>query len=335
MTLQFRCDKKIARLHDPRRNFELVEIESEVRYDPLTGASGRICHFSLTRLAPPDLSAIIAESRAACPFCPDKVNSITPRFPDELAAGGRLRNGQATLFPNLFPYDDVSAVAALCPDHFHPMDAMPEQPIRDGIGLAREFFALAGARVEDGRAFGLVTWNYMPPSGASQVHPHLQVVLTANPGNALARELAAESEFFRRHGRCYAEALLAAETAAKERFLGASGAVAWLAPFVPCGLLGDCVAVFPGRSTIADLSDADIADFARGFCAVLRAFSERGLWSFNLSFFPARFGPGDGSHWLLARVLPRFYLNAKLHVSDASYLQLLLEERFAMIRPEE
>jgi len=37
----------------------------------------------------------------------------------------------------------------------------------------------------------------------------------------------------------------------------------------------------------------------------------------------------------IARLLPRFYLNPKLHVSDASYLQLLLEERFAMLTPEE
>jgi hypothetical protein len=28
-------------------------------------------------------------------------------------------------------------------------------------------------------------------------------------------------------------------------------------------------------------------------------------------------------------------LNAGLHVTDVSYLQLLLEERFAMVRPEE
>jgi hypothetical protein len=34
-------------------------------------------------------------------------------------------------------------------------------------------------------------------------------------------------------------------------------------------------------------------------------------------------------------LLPRFYLNPKLHVTDASYLQLLLEERFAMAYPEQ
>lgn len=335
MSLQFRRDKKRARLHDPRKNFELVEVESEVRYDPLTSTTGRICHFSLSRLAVPDLSGIVAESRTQCPFCPGKAESITPRFPEDLVPGGRLHNGRAILFPNLFPYDDISAVAALCPEHFHPMDAMPEQPICDGLKLARDFFSLCGGRVDDGRAFGLVTWNYMPPAGASQVHPHLQVVLTSNPGNALTRELAAESGYFEGHGRCYAELLLSTEIEARERYVGATGAVSWLVPFVPYGLFGDCAAVFPGRATVAELSDSEIADFARGLRGVLRGFAERGLWSFNLTFFPARFGTGAGSHWLTARVLPRLYLNAALHVTDVSYLQLLLEERFAMVYPEE
>jgi galactose-1-phosphate uridylyltransferase len=59
------------------------------------------------------------------------------------------------------------------------------------------------------------------------------------------------------------------------------------------------------------------------------------LWSFNLCFFPAAFGAMPDVHWLTAKLLPRFYLNADLHVYDVAYLHLLLEERFAMTRPEE
>jgi galactose-1-phosphate uridylyltransferase len=95
------------------------------------------------------------------------------------------------------------------------------------------------------------------------------------------------------------------------------------------------MALFPGRATLAELSDAEIAEFARGLTRVLRAFAGRGLWSFNLTFFPARFGESDGRHWLSARLLPRLYLNSKFHVTDASYMQLLLEESFAMTYPEQ
>jgi hypothetical protein len=47
-------------------------------------------------------------------------------------------------------------------------------------------------------------------------------------------------------------------------------------PFVPIGLLGDCVAWFPGRATLAEqLSDAEIADFARGLTRALRGFARQ------------------------------------------------------------
>ena len=331
----FRAEKKSARLHDPRRNFELVEVGSEIRFHPLTGASGRICHFSLGKLPAPDLSDMLAESAAACPFCPGKVESVTPRFAEDFVPGGRMKRGGAVLFPNLFPYDDISAIATICREHFHPMNAVPERAVCDGVGIARDFFLLARDRVAGGGGYGLATWNYMPPAGGTQIHPHMQVVLTAHPGNAVTRELAAEAAFRRRHGGCYAEMLLHEERSRGERLVAETASVAWLVPFVPMGLFGDCMALFPGRATLAELSDAEIADFARGLTRVLRAFAGQGLWSFNLTFFPARFGANDGAHWLSARLLPRLYLNSKFHVSDASYLQLLLEESFAMVYPEQ
>jgi len=111
--LEFRATRKRARIHDPRRDFALTEIESEVRYDPLTGDSARICHFAYPKRERPDLSPMIEATRAACPFCPESVERVTPRYPDELLPGGRLRRGEALLVPNLFPYDDVSAIVSM------------------------------------------------------------------------------------------------------------------------------------------------------------------------------------------------------------------------------
>jgi UDPglucose--hexose-1-phosphate uridylyltransferase len=333
--IEFRTETKRAQLHDPRKNFALAEIESEVRHDPLTGDTARICHFAMRAPPAPDLTEIDALSRPGCPFCPERIEAVTPRFPDDLVPGGRLRRGEATLIPNLFPYDDFSAIAVLCSEHVQRMDAMPERVVVDGLAVARDFIGVAAGRVAAGRpAYGMVTWNYMPPSGGSQVHPHMQVIVTASPGNALARQLAAAQAFRARTGRVYAEALLEAERDGP-RWIGEQGRVAWLAPFTPAGVLGDAVAVIRDRATLADLDDADVADFAASLVRVLKAFATRGLWSFNLCLMPDAFGAAPPRHRLTARLLPRFYLNAKLHVSDASYLQLLLEERFAMLTPEE
>jgi galactose-1-phosphate uridylyltransferase len=332
--IEFRTETKRARLHDPRKDYALVEIESEVRRDPLTGDSARICHFAMRAPPPPDLATIDGLSRPACPFCPERIGAVTPRFPDDLIPGGRLRSGDAMLVPNLFPYDDFSAIAVLCSEHVQPMDAMPGRLVIDGLSVARDFMRVAAARLASGPAYGIVTWNYMPAAGGTQVHPHMQVIVTANPGNALARQLAAAEAFRLRTGGVYADALLDAERGGP-RWIGARGRVEWLAPFTPTGVLGDAMAVVRGRATIADLDDADIADFAASLVRVLAAFAARGLWSFNLCLMPDAFGGPAARHWLTARLLPRFYLNPKLYVSDASYLQLLLEERFAMLTPEE
>jgi UDPglucose--hexose-1-phosphate uridylyltransferase len=333
VTIEFRTDRKVARLHDPRRAFALTEIESEVRHDPLTGTTARICHLALRTPPPPDLAAIAAESAAQCPFCAGQVERVTPRFPDELVPGGRLRHADAVLIPNLFPYDDLSAVAVLCAEHFHPMDAMPERLAANGLALARDLTQRAVWSGTD-PAYTLVTWNYMPPAGGTQVHPHMQVIVTTTPGNALKRQLEAEQAFLERTGEVFGAALLDAE-AGGARWIGARGRTAWLVPYAPTGVLGDAMCVFRGRSTIAELDDADLVDFAAGLSAVLAGFAARGLWSFNLSLLPDAAGVARQRHWLTARLLPRLYLNPKLHVSDASYMQLLLGEPFSMVWPEE
>lgn len=332
--IEFWSEKKRARLHDPRRGFATVEVESEVRRDPLTGNSARICHFALTATRAPDLAEIVRVTAEQCPFCPQRIEAVTPRFTEDLVPEGRLRRGGALVVPNLFPYDDVSAIAALCPDHFHAMDAIPPRIVVDGLTAARDFLRLAARGFDAGRGYGIVTWNYMPPAGASQVHPHMQVVATVDPGNALRRELAAAQAWRDRAGRPFAEALLETERSGP-RWVGEEGGVAWLVPFAPIGLLGDAVALFPGRIAVTDLSDADIAGFAAGLTRILRGFTAHGLWSFNLCLMPDAFGAQTGSHWVVARLLPRLYLNPGLHISDASYMHLLLEERFAMIYPEE
>jgi len=333
----FRRETKRGRFHDPRAGFALSEVESEIRYDPLTGDSARICHFSLTTAPPSDLAETIAASERGCPFCPGRVLEVTPRFPEDLVPAGRLVRGASVLFPNLFPYDDHSAIAVVSDRHVLPMADMPEDAVVDGLTVARDFIRLLDAHVATAGepSYGLVTWNHMPPSGGSQLHPHMQVIHTTRPGNALRRQLAAESAWLERHHRPFLADLVAAERNLGERWIGESGSVAWLAPFAPTGLLGDCMAVFPRRRAIGDLTDRNLADFSRGLRRVLAYFAGRGLWSFNLVFLGDRSGAEDERHWLSARVIPRFYVNAATHASDVAYMQLVLEERFAMTYPED
>jgi UDPglucose--hexose-1-phosphate uridylyltransferase len=332
----FSAQKKFGRFLDPRQDFEPAEVESELRVDPLTGNTARICHFSLDRLPPFDPAELVAKSAETCPFCGDKLFQITPRFPADVIPEGRLEEGQAVLFPNLFPYDDISAVAVIAREHFHPMADIPAPVIEDGVKIARAFFR----RIEptlpaDGEpSYALATWNYMPPSGGSQVHPHMQVLHTTAPGNARRRERAAEMAYAEANGRPYWSDLIAAERKDGARWIGEMGGVHWLAPFAPTGMLGDAMAVFPDRASVTDLTDAEIAAFAKGLRLVLKGFADYGFWSFNLMFSGAPAGDDASASWLTARLVPRFYVNPALHVSDVAYLPLLLEDKMAMVYPE-
>jgi UDPglucose--hexose-1-phosphate uridylyltransferase len=333
-TVEFRREPRLARLHDPRRGFALTEVGSEIRYDPLTGESARICHFSLPSAPPPDIAAVAAARRPTCPFCPEKVGVVTPRFPEELVPGGRFRRGGAVVFPNLFPYDEISAVLVPGAEHFLGAGDVPEALVVAGVSTARDFLRETLPRAGTGDLYGLVTWNHMPPAGGTQLHPHLQVVATSEPGNAVRRELAAEAAWLERHGRPFGPELLAAEERAG-RVVGQTGDWTWVVPFAPSGVLGDCRAVIPGKATLLELDDADVAAFAAGLRLALRGFAGAGLWSFNLTFFPDRAGERSGRHQLSARLLPRLWIDPVLHVPDANYLHMLLGDRFSMVWPEE
>jgi len=245
-----------------------------------------------------------------------------------------MRRGEALLFPNLFPYDDVSAIVSMQREHMAPMHSLRADMIADAFLLARDFIAASAAGMAGVETFGIVTWNYMPPAGASQVHPHLQVVVTDTPGNALRRELDAETRFLERQGVAWPQALLAAERDARERLVLEEGFISWWVPFCPTGMMGDARALFAGRATLGECSDDEIRTFASSLARLAAAYARLGHWSFNLTLFPDAEGGRSGRHWLGARLLPRFYLHPQLHNSDVAYLQLLLGEKFGMVRPE-
>ncbi|HMU91096.1 MAG: hypothetical protein IT471_10215 [Pseudomonadales bacterium] len=332
----YRSEVKRSTFLDPRQNFAPHSVETEFRYDPLTGQSSRICHFSRDKMPAPDLSRMVEESKGFCPFCPGLIEKVTPHYPPELLAEGFLTCGSARLFPNLFPYDDVSAVAAITDQHFVPMDDFPVEVIANGLNVARAFFERleAAPTPREVPFFNMVTWNYMPPSGSSLIHPHMQVLSTSNPGNALRRELAAEAAYFERSGRPFHADLLDHERRHDKRWIGEHGGVQWLVPYAPVGMIGDCQAIFPGKATLSDLSADEILYFARGLHTLLKCFADYGLWSFNLAFFPAAIGSAPDRHWLNARVVPRIFVNPMTSAADASYLQFVIEERVAMVYPE-
>jgi len=173
MRIQFEKHARITSFLDPALNFEPNERPTEIRVDPLTGQTARLLHFPIRMLSKPDLEETVERSlQFGCPFCPQMIESVTPKFPPNLSEKERIRCGSAVLFPNMFPYDTFSAVAIFSDAHFMPLGDFEPELLRDGFRASQEYLASVGATEPEASRYCTINWNYMPLAGGTIIHPH-------------------------------------------------------------------------------------------------------------------------------------------------------------------
>ncbi len=332
--MEFERMPRTTRFLDPRQDYRETTIESEIRRDPLTKMTGRIAHFAGAQYPELDLEELsrLSLSRGPCPFCPDLVEKVTPKFLPEIEPQGRFHRGEATVFPNLSPYDTHSAVTVMSAAHLVPVRDLSVERLKNAFGVSLEYFR-AIYRTDQHMGYGLISWNYMPMAGASLLHPHLQIYATDHPGNFLGAEIKAAKAYRQETGRLFWQDLVTEEITRGERYLGAVGNTEWLVPFVPQSFIGDVQVIFPHRFSILDLTDGDLEQFGHGMTAVCRFMEERHIYSFNVAFFPGQ-GPDDDT-WVHARVSFRGMFNPVLHSADVSAIRQLYDEPFTTIYPED
>jgi UDPglucose--hexose-1-phosphate uridylyltransferase len=331
MPIRFERREKITRYLDPRQDYAENQIRSEIRWDPLTGRTARVAHFVGFQLAPVDYSAMIAATRDVCPFCPERVMDVTPKFPPDIVPTGRVQKGAAIVFPNLSPYDEHSAVAVMGPDHYVPLDGFTPDMLTTAFLACSEYFGYA--RQHPGTRFALVNWNYMPAAGGTQIHPHLQVFATDTAGNTHREELEASGRYYAETGRSYWADLLETEERLGERFVARGQHTVWCTSFVSQSPLTDVLVVFPERRTLLELSENAVAELAQGLVQTFRYLAARGVYSFNLAWFPGTEDRPD--YWMHLRLSPRLYLSPRVWAADTSTLQHLYRESYMIWTPEE
>jgi UDPglucose--hexose-1-phosphate uridylyltransferase len=304
---------------------EPTTIATEVRVDPLTGRTARIT-VPRTDDPPIDFSdppyrAHVEQSAETCPFCPGRILEATPRFAPEIAPGGRFTRGESILFPNRSPYGPHSAVSTFSPAHFIEIGSFTERQYRDNLINARDYISRV-CEIDRAVRYAAVTQNYLPSSGGTLIHPHLQVNLFANPTNYL-RYLAGHSEAYRKKtGRRFWDELIAREEAVRERFIARTGPVVWLTPFAPQGQR-EVWAVFEKRSDYRDLTDDELSCLSGGILAVQRYWRDAGLNGFNLGIYSI--AGEDRSYRILVRLVvrTRFVPYAR---NDQSFFEVILGE---------
>ncbi|MDF1554950.1 MAG: hypothetical protein P1P84_17915, partial [Deferrisomatales bacterium] len=331
MKIEFRADSKKTELIDPKTP-ERKAIPSQVRHDPLTGRTARICHFMPLQWEKPDFDKLTAGTQSWCPFCPDKVLAVTPSFPPEILVDGRLVRDDMVLFPNLAPYDELGAVATLGSRHFTPMTEFTPEQIAKGFGLALEFFEKVHATGHPESVYHLINWNHMPPAGSSLIHSHLQVFASAHAPNLMRRELESARQYLTANASNFWDDYVALEERAGERFLGRTGNTAWLLAYAPMGVAGDVVGVVEGKRSTLELTAADLLDLGEGLCRAMRAYDGMGIWGFNVNLFT---GAAVGEEHARVHIVfsPRTFFNAALGASDVGALRNLYNETICMAFP--
>ena len=331
--MEFWAEQKETVILDPRNNMTRRAIPSEIRKDPLTGRTARICHFMELKWEKPDFRKLIAGTEKICPFCPEHIMKVTPCFPEEIMPEGRLVSEDMVLFPNIAPYDGLSAVVSMSGRHFIPMTEIEADRIAAAFRLALQFFQRINDRGHPESVYHLINWNYMPASGSSLIHPHLQVFATSSAPNLMRQELRATKAYLETNGTNYWDDLVASEAATGERFLGKIGRSNWLSAYAPMGVAGDVLGVVDGICSTLELTEQDLDDISQGLTRAMAAYDKMGIYTFNMNFFTGSETDTHSRFHLLFS--PRAFFNQALGTPDVGALRNLYNESLCMAFPEE
>jgi len=332
--IEFRREILPSRMLRRDDSGELVEatVPLEFRFDPLTGGTCRVVQFSLERIIRPDIKALEQRSRELpCPFCPPLVDRITPRFPPDLVPEGVIRTGRALAFPNASPWDIYGIVVVISDEHFIPLDGFDLETVHNALLVAQTHIK-AVQKADPAAKYHFIAWNYLPPSGGSLVHPHLQSNAGYYPTNYQKLILDASKRYYREKGTNYWSDLVEQEKRTAKRYIGKIGSTEWLTGFAPRGRLSDVLAVFPGKTSVAELSGDDLRDLSAGLLRVFRYLEELNLPSFNMATYS---GFDGGQFWAHVRITPRgSLLYSPIETSDQFYYQILQDENICILPPE-
>ncbi|MCD4653209.1 hypothetical protein K8T06_04680 [bacterium] len=282
----FRNRLETAVFHLPGSSMESHQL-IEYREDPLTGRTSVIGEGLLKKAAiffgETDknlVNKLVRESRKKCFFCPPAVQTVTPTYPESLCPQGRLTGETSLLFPNLFPLAELHSVLTWPDYHYLTPSDFSTELLTDLFQLAGRFFVPVKNCLPDIRFLSLNS-NYMPPSGASVIHPHFQLLGTKLPAHYHREIIEAVVLWFSEHGCSYWDALIEAERIACDRWIGETGPWLWMTAWSPMGS-NEVLGIHKSAQTLFELDPDDWSALADGLHRVLSEYDARNYSSFNV-----------------------------------------------------
>jgi len=309
----------------------------EYRFNSLTNEQTRINPARAKRAKQVEgnieLSKIIEKSKAGCPFCPERIEEVTPKFPREICREGRIKKGDSTIFPNLNPFGEHHAVGTITKKHFLDLDEFTSEMLRDVLAATKEY--ILSVYKNDGEAvWPIVVWNHMPPSAGSIVHPHVQVLVEREPTPEQNKLFEKSCAYFKREGRNYWKDLVEREKELGERYVAENNSILVMASFAPRGF-NELHHMFKETSSLAELSEKQIDDFSDCLTKALRFYKHIGVGWFNLVTYSASIDKKqDGFYWLNAKLISRPYPKG-IYTNDTGPMERMYDVWVIDTLPEE
>ncbi len=335
--IHFESTRSRFNILEPSRDFAEDVHTVEVRKDPLLGDASVYNPFLrdkaklfFSECDPAVIGKLIEESVKSCFLCGEGVTKNTPIYPPALVADGRIRSGEAVLFPNLFSIAKYHAVVSLGKAHFLRLAEFTPELVGDGLDAAQKFLnAVYG--YDPSVPFAVTCANYLFPAGASLVHPHMQILVSPLTYSYQGRLVDACRDYYSEKGSVYHADLIEEEKATGERYIGQCGKWHWIAAFSPTGN-NEIIAVHQEECDFGRLTAEDVRDLGFGISRVLSFYESLGHLSFNYALFSVKKSHGEGVRCLL-KIINRQNLYPNYR-NDDYFLQKLLQSELIITPPE-
>jgi UDPglucose--hexose-1-phosphate uridylyltransferase len=320
---------KISRFLDPFQEFSETKRYSEVRHDPLTGHSTRILDFPVKEICKADVSELVEKSRSMCPFCPEVVEQVTPKFHPDLLSKERYSQGEALCVPNVFPYDENGAVCVMTKEHHLPLNDFTVKILTDALSCCFDYLGDVVVK-QPGMIYQSVNWNYMPLAGGSIIHPHLQITASSSSTNYYTVMLAALEKYLDKHNSDFWADLRDEEKRLGQRCICITENMTWLVAYAPMGVF-DILGIIHNARTPGDINGGTLNDLAGGILNVLNYIDSLNLNSLNMSIY---FLLGNSSFTPHLRICPRVSI-PPFDTSQINYMKMLHNETLTTLKPED
>ena len=286
----------------------------------------------LVESVPEFIDEFVQSTEASCPFCPERVEKSSPKFPSEICSEGRIRVGEAICFPSLFAHEDFNGIVVPTKLHRIQLNEFSSKMLSDALKACLTYFDRVHAAFPDVK-YAVIAMNFLPPAGSTVAHPHIQALASDVPFQAVANLVDASRSYAVKERSNYWHDLIETEKRVGTRYLRNLNGVDWITPFAPVGL-NEADAIAFGRPNFNRLSDTELNSFAEGIVKVLKYYYDIGVRSFNTAIYSGPLDETDDSISVMARIVSRYGYKPKF-VSDVWTLQYLLGDQEVFEAPEE